>query len=160
MTYPSQPRDMLIYIWNYHMIMISVCFYWQSYIRIEFLSLSSWSNNYILRAYYKWVLQISNVPIHQGLVRTLLGPKMYVIHTIDPWTAKLNNLNFHPLEVVSRYRDPQLQVGENYSYSFNLRPNIYKSWCLDTYFVPNNCDSNGYIKRNRNDYCRAYWFEG
>ena len=21
--------------------------------------------------------------------------------------------NFHPLEVVSRYRDPQLQVGEN-----------------------------------------------
>ena len=27
-------------------------------------------------------------------------------------TAKLNNLNFHPLKVVSRYRDPQ-QVGEN-----------------------------------------------
>ena len=24
------------------------------------------------------------------------------------------NLNFHPLEAVSRYRDPQLQVGENY----------------------------------------------
>ena len=24
-----------------------------------------------------------------------------------------HNLNFHPLEVVSRYRDPQLQVGEN-----------------------------------------------
>ena len=33
--------------------------------------------------------------------------------------------NFHPLEVVSRYRDPQLQVGENYSYVFNLRPNIF-----------------------------------
>ena len=30
--------------------------------------------------------------------------------------------NFHPLEVVSRYRDPQLQVGENYSHLFNLRP--------------------------------------
>ena len=28
-------------------------------------------------------------------------------------TAKLNNLIFHPLEVVSRCRDPQLQVGEN-----------------------------------------------
>ena len=26
--------------------------------------------------------------------------------------AKLSNLNFHPLEDVSRYRDPQLQVGE------------------------------------------------
>ena len=26
------------------------------------------------------------------------------------------SLNFHPLEVVSRYRDPQLQEGENYSF--------------------------------------------
>ena len=26
-----------------------------------------------------------------------------------------NYLNFHPPEVVSRYREPQLQVGENYS---------------------------------------------
>ena len=41
-------------------------------------------------------------------------------------TTNLNNLNFHPHEVVSRYRDPQLQVGENYSYLPNLRPNIRK----------------------------------
>ena len=27
-------------------------------------------------------------------------------------TAKLFNLNFQPLEVVSRWRDPQLQVSE------------------------------------------------
>ena len=33
----------------------------------------------------------------------------------NPLTAKLLNLNFHPLEVVSRWRDPQLQVSENYS---------------------------------------------
>ena len=33
----------------------------------------------------------------------------------NPLTAKLFNLNFHPLEVVSRLRDPQLQVSENYS---------------------------------------------
>ena len=26
------------------------------------------------------------------------------------------NLNFYPLEVVSRYRDPQLQVGKNYKH--------------------------------------------
>ena len=38
---------------------------------------------------------------------------------VNPYPAKLNNLNFHPLEVVSRY---QLQVGENYTYLFNLRP--------------------------------------
>ena len=44
----------------------------------------------------------------------------------DPYPAKVNNLNFHPLEVVSRYRDPQLQVGENYADLFNLTPNICK----------------------------------
>ena len=33
----------------------------------------------------------------------------------NPLAAKLFNLNFHPLEVVSRCRDPQLQVSENYS---------------------------------------------
>ena len=32
----------------------------------------------------------------------------------NPLTAKLFNLNFHPLEVVSRWRDSQLQVSENY----------------------------------------------
>ena len=32
---------------------------------------------------------------------------------LNPLAAKLFNLNFHPLEVVSR--DPQLQVSENYS---------------------------------------------
>ena len=34
---------------------------------------------------------------------------------INPLTAKLFNLNFHPLEVVSRWFDLQLQVIENYS---------------------------------------------
>ena len=33
----------------------------------------------------------------------------------NPLTARLFNLNFHPLEVVSRWRDPQLQASENYS---------------------------------------------
>ena len=32
---------------------------------------------------------------------------------LNPLTAKLFNLNFHPLEVVSRWRDSQLQVSEN-----------------------------------------------
>ena len=40
-------------------------------------------------------------------------------------SAKINNLNCQPLKVVSRYRDPQLQVCDNYL--FNLRPNICKS---------------------------------
>ena len=29
--------------------------------------------------------------------------------------------NFHPLEAVSRYRDPQLKVGENYSHLFGIK---------------------------------------
>ena len=45
---------------------------------------------------------------------------------INPFLAKLSHLNFHPLEVVSRYRDPQLQVEENYSYLFNLRPKHFQ----------------------------------
>ena len=59
---------------------------------------------------------------------------------VNPYPAKLIYLNFQPLEVVSRYRDPQLQVAENYSYLFNLSPNIYKSFCLDTRIFSNNSD--------------------
>ena len=58
----------------------------------------------------------------------------------NPYRAKLIHLNLQPPEVVSRYRDPQPQVVENYSYLFNLRPNIYKCWCLNTNFIPNNSD--------------------
>ena len=54
-------------------------------------------------------------------------------------SAKLSFLICHPFEVVSRYRDPQPQVGENYSYLFNVRP-IVKSWYLNTYFIPNDSD--------------------
>ena len=36
----------------------------------------------------------------------------------NSYTAELNNQISHPLEVVSRYRDPQLQVGEYYSFFF------------------------------------------
>ena len=43
------------------------------------------------------------------------------------------NLIFHPPVVVSRYCDPQLQVGENYWYLFN----ICKSWFRKTYFILN-----------------------
>ena len=43
------------------------------------------------------------------MVYTIIGQRFNLL------TAKLFNLNFHPLEVVSRWRDPQLQVSENYS---------------------------------------------
>ena len=46
---------------------------------------------------------------------------------VNPLTAKLFNLNFHPLEVLSRLRDPQLQVSENYSELTKWRLTLFKS---------------------------------
>ena len=54
--------------------------------------------------------------------------------TINPYPAKLKNINFHALKVVFRYRDPQHQMAENYWYLFNLPPNIFKYWCLNSFF--------------------------
>ena len=42
----------------------------------------------------------------------------------NTYRVKVIYFNFQPLEVVSRYRDPQLQVAENYSYLFNVSTNI------------------------------------
>ena len=66
--------------------------------------------------------------------------ELFHVWRFNPDPAKLFYLNFQPLEVVSRYRDPQPQVVENHSYLFNFRPNIYKSWCLNSHFIPNNSD--------------------
>ena len=62
----------------------------------------------------------------------VLQPALYYVHsvwhweTINPYPANVIYLNFHPREVVSHYRDPQLQVDENYSFLFNLSTNIRK----------------------------------
>ena len=53
--------------------------------------------------------------------------RAFFLPLFNPLPAKSSYINFHPPEVVSRHRDPQLQVGEKYSYLFNLRPNICKS---------------------------------
>ena len=49
--------------------------------------------------------------------------------------GKLSYLNPPILKVLSRYRDPQLQVCENYWYVFNLGPSICKSHCLNAHFI-------------------------
>ena len=59
---------------------------------------------------------------------------------VNPYPAKVTYLNFQPLEAVSRCRDPQLQVAENYLYLVKLGTNIVKSGCLNTHFDPNNSD--------------------
>ena len=47
-------------------------------------------------------------------------------------------LNFQPLEVVDRGSETQPEVVNNYPYLFDLRPNIYKTLCLNSNFIPNN----------------------
>ena len=53
------------------------------------------------------------------------------------FAAKQTNLNFHPLEFVSRNRDPQLHVGENDWYLFNLR---HLQILLNKHFILNTSD--------------------
>ena len=96
------------------------------------VELSIWQNkNHLLRCYN----DVDNpyqpfiFPLNQGICEM----------NIDPYHAMLIYLNFHSLEVVSRYRDPQLQLVEN-SYLFNWSTNICTSLCLDTKFIPNNSD--------------------
>ena len=52
--------------------------------------------------------------------------------------AKFNKTNLHP--PVPCNRDPQLQVVEDYSYLFSLKPNICKSWYLSLHLILNSSD--------------------
>ena len=56
---------------------------------------------------------------------------------VNPLTAKLFNLNFHPLEIVSRWRDPQLQVSENYSDLTKWRSSVFKYCWFMSHFIFN-----------------------
>ena len=69
--------------------------------------------------------------------QSFLGTKLvFDGYKINPCSAKLSNLFFSPTGSDYLYRFPQLQVVENDSYLFNLRPTFYKSWCLNTHFFP------------------------
>ena len=59
------------------------------------------------------------------------------VYIFNPLAAKLFNLNFHPLGVVSRWRDPQLQVSENYSDLTEWRSTVFKSCWLMSHFIFN-----------------------
>ena len=60
-----------------------------------------------------------------------------IFQRFNPSTAKLFNLNFHPLEIVSRWRDPQLQVSGNYSDLIKWRSTLLKSCWLMSHFIFN-----------------------
>ena len=67
-------------------------------------------------------------------------------------------LKCHPPDVMSRYRDPQVQVGGNYSYLFNLRPNICKCLCLNTHYHSQYYWFGRPIEPIQNEYNRNWWF--
>ena len=55
----------------------------------------------------------------------------------NPLAAKLFNLNFHPLEVVPRWRDPQLQVSGNYLDLTKWRSIVFEFCWLMSRFIFN-----------------------
>ena len=81
---------------------------------------------------------------------------------VNPLTAKLLNWNFHPLEVVSCWRDPKLQVSENYSDLRKWRSTNFKSCWLMSLFIFNMFKS-WYVmwyKKIKNDYGRHRRLKG
>ena len=89
-------------------------------------------------------LQVGGTPIckigmktHVNLSFSYLFFLQMISFEGKPLTAKLFNLNFHPLEIVSRWRDPQLQVSENYSDLTKWRSTVFKYCWLMSYFIFN-----------------------
>ena len=54
--------------------------------------------------------------------------------SFNPLTAKLKKKKFHPFEVVSRWRDPQLQVSENYTDLKKMEVNCFQILLIDVIF--------------------------
>ena len=65
--------------------------------------------------------------IHENHNKSTVVQKGSAQNNINPYPAKLFYLNFYPLEVASPYRDPQLRVGGNFAYLFNLKTKICKT---------------------------------
>ena len=66
-----------------------------------------------------------NLLMLNSLFKKLIYLKCY-IYCLNHLIAKSFNLNFHPLEVVSRWRDPQIQVSKNYSDLTKWRSTLFK----------------------------------
>ena len=73
----------------------------------------------------------------QLLYFTVSQLNMWCRPTFNPLAAQLFNLNFHPLAVVSRRRDPQLQVSENYLDLTKWKSTLFKSCWLMSHLIFN-----------------------
>ena len=67
---------------------------------------------------------------------------------VNPLITELSN--FQSLEVLSRYRDTQLQVTENLCDLRNLSPNIYQRFTIEGIFYCEQLALRGYTGANKN----------
>ena len=68
----------------------------------------------------------------------MIYTKIFSVVRVNPLTAKLFNLNFHPLEVVSRWRDPQFQVRLD-----KMEVNCFQILLIDVTFLSYTCLKGG-----------------
>ena len=89
------------------------------YVNQYLSSVSQWLRKRDVITGEQWVQGLNNLQVirieHCGIDGSLKYGTLFlmVVFVINRLPAKVSDLNLHPLEVVSRYRDPQLQVGEN-----------------------------------------------
>ena len=98
---------------------------------------------------------ISNLRLFRRSDKISQYCKVWAYQLFNPLTAKLFNLNFHPLEVVTRWRDPQLQASENYSYLAKWRLTVFKYNWLMSHFIFVICWKGGtvLIKNENSNIC-------
>ena len=77
-------------------------------------------------------LKMNNNDFTRDMCSTLTTLSYFLF---NPLTTKLFSFNFHPLDVVSRWRDPQLQVSENYSDLTKGRSTVFKYCWLMSHFI-------------------------
>ena len=92
------------------------------------------AENFAFYYMYRTVLEVKYF-FHAKSARSYLfqknssSPRPWKLNDVIFVKVKLSRSHYclsYPLEVVSRYRDLQRQVDENYLYLFNLRPTICK----------------------------------
>ena len=79
--------------------------------------------NKIIFVYFRWI----------GIFFCYL--MLEILLRVHALTAKLFDRNFHPLEIVSSWRDPQLQVHKHYSDLRKRKSTILKFCCLRSRFI-------------------------
>ena len=109
-------------------VSLTFCVYWG---QTTVYALCTLYSRHSSRMTYAWSDVFHNT--HQCLYYYFV--RLIVINMVNPLTAKLFNLNFHSLEVVSRWRDPQLQVSENSSDFTKWRSTVIKYCWFMSHFL-------------------------